>query len=255
MMGAKAVVAPIEKGPQIAQPNARRDESLLGSQAVETTIIKQKQSLEPGREKVDVVAGRPAPIQQLDEAQGKAAQVSQSAAVWELGAVRIAGLEAVQATEAETKQWQTLDQEPDRADPLGRELTSVRNELESANRQIAALNASDVGRLREPAADSSQVRMAEPSSSTIEGKECSPEQISGEAVTSTSGRSSVSELLRPEPRSTAREAASDLDPKVAMATERSASTRAASRSLVDEQRLLDRGCEGPDRNFKIGICS
>src|SRR5258708_276624 len=426
---AQAVVAPTEKGPKIAQPNAMRDESLLVSRAVETKVIEQKQILERGREKVDVVAGRltPIPIQQLEEAQGKA---SQSATVCELGAEQIVGLEPVQSAEAETKQRQTLDQqrdrtetlerelsslraevdsawiagseaaqaaeaeikqkralkqerdradalareltslraesdtaraagqeaartaeaakikqelalkqerdrgealareltslraeldaaraagleaartaeaakieqdlavgkqrektetlarelasarkeveersallaaahaevlqvtetnsaiateqklalasERDRADALTRELTSVKNELEAANRQIAAPNASGAVRLREPAAASSQERVVESSLRTIEGKERSAEQISGEAVALTSGRSSASELPRPEARSTSREAASDLDPKVAMATERSASTSAASRSLVDEQRLLAR---------------
>ena len=82
--------------------------------------------------------------------------------------------------------------------------------------------------------------MAESSSRMIEGKERSPEQIRGEAVASTSGRSSASELPRPELQSTAREAASDLDSKVAVRTERSTSASAASRSLVDEQRLLAR---------------
>src|SRR5258708_4783182 len=451
---AQAVVAPTEKGPKIAQPNAMRDESLLVSRAVETKVIEQKQILERGREKVDVVAGRltPIPIQQLEEAQGKA---SQSATVCELGAEQIVGLEPVQSAEAETKQRQTLDQqrdrtetlerelsslraevdsawiagseaadafagalsslraeldaarkvgsevaqaaeadikqkralkqerdradalareltslraesdtaraagqeaartaeaakikqelalkqerdrgealareltspraeldaapaagldaaraaeaakidqdlavgkqrektetlvrelasarkevgersallaaahaevlqvtetnsaiateqklalarERDRADALTRELTSVNNELEAANRQIAALNASGAVRLREPAAASSQERRVESSLRTIAGKERSPEQISGEAVALTSGRSSASELPRPEARSTSREAASDSDPKVAMATERSASTSAASRPLVDEQRLLAR---------------
>jgi hypothetical protein len=132
MMGAKAVVAPIEKGPQIAQPNARRDESLLGSQAVETTIIEQKPSLEPGREKVDVVAGRLTLNQQL------------------------------------------------------------------------------------------------------------------EAVTSTSGRSSASELLRPEPRSTAREAGSDLDPKVAMATE-----RLRRRALPPARSWMNKGCLIEDAKERI----
>ena len=541
---AQAVVAPTEKGPKIAQPNAMRDESLLVSRAVETKVIEQKQILERGREKVDVVAGRltPIPIQQLEEAQGKA---SQSATVCELGAEQIVGLEPVQSAEAETKQRQTLDQqrdrtetlerelsslraevdsawiagseaadafagalsslraeldaarnvgsevvqaaeaeikqkhalkqergradalarelsslraeldtarkvgpevaqaaaaeikqkqalkqeqdradalarelsslraeldaarkvgsevaqaaeadikqkralkqerdradalareltslraesdtaraagqeaartaeaakikqelalkqerdrgealareltslraeldaaraagleaartaeaakieqdlavgkqrektetlarelasarkevgersallaaahaevlqvtetnsaiateqklalarERDRADALTRELTSVKNELEAANRQIAALNASGAVRLREPAAASSQERRVESSLRTIAGKERSAEQISGEAVALTSGRSSASELPRPEARSTSREAASDSDPKVAMATERSASTSAASRPLVDEQRLLAR---------------
>src|SRR6202022_2717893 len=51
----------------------------------------------------------------------------------------------------------------------------------------------------------------------------------------------ASELPRPEPQSTAREAASDLDPKVAMGTERSTSaTAASSRPPLEEQRRLAR---------------
>ncbi len=152
--------------------------------------------------------------------------------------------EVLQVTETNSaiaaEQKLALASERDRADALARELTSVRNELEAGNRQIAALNALRGQRSREPAVDSSQERMAESSSRTTEGKGRSPEQVSGEAVASTSGRSSASELPRPEAASTAREAASDLGPKVAMATERSASASAASHSPVDEQRLLAR---------------
>src|SRR5216683_2718553 len=419
---AQAFVA-TENGHKIAQANARRDESLLVSQVVETTVVEQKQILERGREKVDIPAGRLPLTQPLDAPQGKAAQAPQSAPAWErkqaleheqewdraetlaraltsslrgeldavrsaaeaerikqeqaldqerdradalareltslraeldaarvaraevaqaaeaeikqrqaleqerdradnlareltslraeLDAARIAGPEVAQAAEAEIKQKQALEQERkqdrdkadalareltslraeleaariagaevaqaaaarsallaaahaevlqvtetnsaiaaeqklalaserDRADALARELTSVRNELEAGNRQIAALNALRVQRSREPAVDSSQERMAESSSRTTEGKGRSPEQVSGEAVASTSGRSSASELPRPEAASTAREAASDLGPKVAMATERSASASAAPHSPVDEQRLLAR---------------
>src|SRR5712664_1288428 len=442
---AQAFVAPTEKERKIAQPNAMPDESLLASRVVETTVVAQKQNLEWSGEKIDILTGRLIPIQQLDAAQGKAAQAPQSAPAWErkqaleyqqewgraealacaptsslrgeLDAVRSAaeaarikqgqaldqerdradalareltslwakldtapiagledvqaagaeikqrqaldqerdradalareltslraeldaapatGLEAVQAAEAEKKQKQALDQERDRADALARELTSlraeldaaratgleavqaaeaakieqelafrkerdksetlarelasarkeaearsallaaahaevlqvtetnraiaaeqklalaserdradaltreltsVRNELEAGNRQIAALNALHTLHSRESAVDSSQERMADSSSRTIEGKGRSPEQISGEAVASTSGRSSVSDSPRPEAQSTAREAASDLGPKVAMGTERSTSASAASPSLVDE---------------------
>src|SRR5216684_4430103 len=438
----------------IAQANAGRDESLV-LQVVETTVVEQKQILERGREKVDMLAGRRPPTQPLDAPQGNAAQAPQSAPAWEptqaleheqewdradalaraltaslrreLDAVRsaaeaerikqkqsldqerdradtlareltslqaefdkarIVGLEAVQATEAEIKQRQALEQERDRADnlareltslraeldaariagpevaqaaeaeikqkqaleqerkqerdradalareltslqaeldtaraagletaqtteaakieqelafgkerdktetvarelaaarkeaaarsallaaahaevlqvtetnralaaeqklalaserdradALARELTSVRNELEAGNRQIAALNALRALHSREPALDRSQERMAESSSRASEGKGRSPEQISGKAVASTSGRSSVSELPRPEAPSAAREAASDLVPKVAAGTERSTSGSAPPRSLVDEQRLLAR---------------
>jgi TPR repeat protein len=133
-----------------------------------------------------------------------------------------------------------LASERDRADALTRDLTSVRNELEASKKQIATLNTPLAVHSREPAVDSAQAPMAESSSRTIEGKGRSPEQISGEAVASTSGRSSVSKLPRPEAPSAAREAASDLVPKVAAGTERSTSANAAPPSLVDEQRLLAR---------------
>ncbi len=453
---AQAFVAS-ENGRKIAQADARRDESLLVSQVVETTVVEQRQILERSREKVDIPAGRRPLTQPLDAPQGKAAQAPQPApaAVWEqkqaleheqewdradalaraltsslrgeldaarsaaetkrikqkqsldqergradalareltslqaeLDKARIVGLEAVQATEAEIKQRQALNQERDRADALARELTSlqaeldaarvagaevaqaaeaeikqkqaleqerkqerdradalarelnsvraeldkaraagletaqtteaakieqelafgkerdktetvarelaaarkeaaarsallaaahaevlqvmetnralaaeqklalaserdrtdalareltsVRNELEAGNRQITALNALRALHSREPALDRSQERMAESSSRASEGKGRSPEQISGKAVASTSGRSSVSELPRPEAPSAAREAASDLVPKVAAGKERSTSASAAPRSLVDEQRQLAR---------------
>ena len=55
------------------------DESLLVSRVVETMVVAEKQILEWGREKIDILAGRLIPIQQLDAAQGKAAQARQSA--------------------------------------------------------------------------------------------------------------------------------------------------------------------------------
>ena len=76
---AEAFVAPTEKGRKIAQPNAMRDESSLVSRVVETTLLEQKQILERGREKIDILADRPIPIQRSDAAQGKASQAPQSA--------------------------------------------------------------------------------------------------------------------------------------------------------------------------------
>src|SRR5229473_1142906 len=142
----------------IAQANAGRDESLV-LQVVETTVVEQKQILERGREKVDMLAGRRPPTQPLDAPQGNAAQAPQSAPAWEptqaleheqewdradalareltslqaeFDKARIVGLEAVQATEAEIKQRQALERERDRADALARELTSLRAELDAA---------------------------------------------------------------------------------------------------------------------------
>src|ERR1700716_1192231 len=158
--------------------------------------------------------------------------------------VAAAHAEVLQLTETNraiaAEQKVALASERDRADALTRELTSVRNELEAGNRQIAALNALGALHSRESTVDSSQERMAESSSRTIEGKVRSPEQLSGEAVAPASGRSSASEVPRPEAQSTARETASDLGVKVAMGTERSPSASAAARSFVEEQRLLAR---------------
>jgi hypothetical protein len=145
-------------------------------------------------------------------------------------------METRSATAAEEKL--ALASERDRAEALARELTSVRSELEAGNRQIAALNGLGAWRSREPLVDSAREWAAEHSSRTIAGKGRLPEQVFGEATASTSGQSSASP--RPVAASTAREAAPDLDPKVAMATERSASASAASFSPVDELRLLAR---------------
>src|SRR5439155_22585495 len=148
-------------------------------------------------------------------------------------------IETSSATAAEQKL--ALARERDRADALARELTSVRNELEAGNRQIAALNALGALRPREPVVDSAREWMAEYSSRTTEGKGRLPEQISGEAVASTSGLSSASKLPRPEAQLTAREAAPDSDPKVAMATERSVSAAAAAKATaaaVEQQQAL-----------------
>ena len=100
--------------------------------------------------------------------------------------------EVLQVTETNralaAEQKLALASERDRADVLARELASVRNELEAGNRQIAALNALRALHSRKPALDRSQERMAESSSRASEGKGRSPEQISGKAVASSSGR-------------------------------------------------------------------
>jgi myosin heavy subunit len=151
--------------------------------------------------------------------------------------------EVLQVTETNSaiaaEQKLALASEHNRADALGSELTSIRNELEAGNRQIAALNAAPAQRSCEPAVDSPQARVAASSPKTTEGKGRPPEQASGEAVASTSGRASASELRRPEAQSAAREAASDLDTKVVVEVERS-SASAAPHSRAEEQRLLAR---------------
>lgn len=154
---AQSFVAPADMERKIAQPNALRDKSLLVPRVVETTLVEQKQILQLGREKRDILADRLKPVQQLDAAQGKAAQAPQSPPAWE----RKQALEHEQecdsaevlaraltsslreereeldalrsATEAaRIKQQQAFEQERHRADTLARELTSFWAELDSA---------------------------------------------------------------------------------------------------------------------------
>ena len=213
-----------------AELDKARAAGLETAQTTEAAKIEQELAFGKERDKTETVA------RELAAARKEAAARSALLAAAHAEVLQV--METNRALAAEQKL--ALASERDRTDALARELTSVRNELEAGNRQIAALNALRAVHSREPALDRSQERMAESSSRASEGKGRSPEQISGKAVASTSGRSSVSELPRPEAPSAAREAASDLVPKVAAGTERSASASAAPHSLVDEQRLLAR---------------
>src|SRR5260370_4626791 len=158
---AQAFVTPTEKGRYIAQPNAMRDESSLVSRVVETTLVEQKQILERGREKIDIIADRLTPMQWLeDSAQDKAAQAPQSAPAWERkqplehleygqawGRVEVLGCALTSSLQGELsafrsaaeaariKQRQALDQERDRADALARELTSLWAEMDTETLQ------------------------------------------------------------------------------------------------------------------------
>jgi hypothetical protein len=128
----------------------------------------------------------------------------------------------------------------ERTGAVTRELGSVRNELEAvigqradanAVRAIQQLPAWTFGRAHE--------RMVVGfSSNAIEEKECPPQQISAGIAGSTRGPSYVSEAQRHEPQSTAE--AKDLGTKAVVVTERSTAARSASRSPLDEQRLLAR---------------
>jgi hypothetical protein len=148
---AQSSVARTEMERNIGRLNAVRDRSLLVPRVVETT---QQQILEWRREKSDIPADRLKPIQQLDEAEGQAAQAPQSAPAWErkqaleheqecdsaellaraLTSSLREELDALRsATEAaRITQKQALDQERDRADALARELTSLWAEPDKA---------------------------------------------------------------------------------------------------------------------------
>jgi hypothetical protein len=212
-----------------AELDTARVSGQQAAQSAEAAKIGQERALKEERDKTERLTRELASARK--EAEARSAL---------LAAAHAEVLQAMQTSEAAAaEQKLALARERDRADPLARELASVKNELEAANRQIAALNAHAVAS-RQLTVDSSQLRMAEPSSRMAEDKAPRPQQISGEAVASIPGPSSASELPRPEPQSTAPEAASDSDRKVAMRTERSASESAASRPSADEQRLLAR---------------
>jgi len=163
---AQAFVA-IENGRETAQANAKRNESSL-----EATVGKAAQTSQsaPARERrlsleheqewnraealaraltsslqgqLDAVrsAAEAEKIKQkqlLDQERGRADAFARELASLqaEFDKARTVGLEAVQATEAESNQKQALDQERDKAERLARELASVRAELDAA--RIAA---------------------------------------------------------------------------------------------------------------------
>jgi hypothetical protein len=212
-----------------AELDAARAATPEAARIVEAAKIEQKRALEKERDKTETLA------RELASAQKQADERSKRLAA--------AHAEVLQVTETNraiaAEQKLALASERERAGALAQELASVRNQLEAANRQFAALTASRALTAREPAVDSPLERVAQFYMKITEGKSRWPEQTSVQAAASISERSSASELP-PEAQSTARESAPELDPQVPMVSEGSASASAATRSLVDEQRLLAR---------------
>jgi hypothetical protein len=204
-----------------------------GLETAQTTVaakIEQEQALGKEREKTETLARELAAARKEVEARSAF-----------LAAAHAEALQVMETNNANTAEHErALTSERDRAEALARELVSARNELDDGNRQIAALNSLRALHTRASAVDRSQERMTKSFSRAIEATGRSPEQISAKAAAFTSRPSSVSELPRPEAPSAAREASSDLVPKAAMGTERSAAPRAVSLPLADEQRLLAR---------------
>ena len=212
-----------------AELDAARAATPEAARIVEAAKIEQKRTLEKERDKTETLA------RELASAQKQADERSKRLAA--------AHAEVLQVTETNraiaAEQKLALASERERAGALAQELASVRNQLEAANRQFAALTASRALTSREPAVDSPLERVAQFYLKITEGKSRWPEQNSVQAAASNSERSSASELP-PEAQSTAREPAPELDPQVPVVSEGSASASAAPRSLVDEQRLLAR---------------
>lgn len=184
--------------------------------------IKQQRALDQERERADALAHEFASLQA------------------ELEASRtVDSEEAVQAAAALIVQMRALDQERNRADALARELDSVRNELEAGHRPIVNSNAPTGNAVpalqsRKSAVDGSQEQIAELFSTTIAAKRRAPKPISGDATASSLKHPTASELLYLSAL-TVRETASNLTPKIAIATDRPTSASAASRS--PERRL------------------
>jgi hypothetical protein len=212
-----------------AELDAARAATPEAARIVEAAKIEQKRALEKERDKTETLA------RELASAQKQADERSKRLAA--------AHAEVLQVTETNraiaAEQKLALASERERAGALAQELASVRNQLEAANRQFAALTASRALTSREPAVDSPLERVAQFYLKITEGKSRWPEQTSVQAAASNSERSSASELPR-EAQSTARESAPELDPQVPVVAEGPASASAAPRFLVDEQRLLAR---------------
>jgi hypothetical protein len=209
-----------------AELDTTRASGLGAVQTAEAAKIGQERALKEERDKTERLARELASVRK--EAEARSAL---------LAAAHAEVLQVTQSSEAAAAERKlAVARERYRVDPIARELTSVRNELEAAKRQIAALN-EHAPRLT---VNNPQPRVAEPSSKTIEEKAPPSKQISREAVASIPQRSSAPELARPASPSTAPEAAPDLTRKVAIRTEQSTPASAASGSSADEQRLLAR---------------
>jgi hypothetical protein len=188
-----------------AELETSRAASLEAARTAEAATIEQTQAFEKESDRTGTLTSKLASARrEADERSARPAAVH---------------AEVLQVTETNraiaTEQKLALASERDRADALARELTSVRNELEAHNRQIAVLDALAV-------------------------HSCQPAVASSQIAAANLERPSTSELPDPSVRSTAHRAASDLNPKVVMAVERFTSASAASRSPVNEQRLLAR---------------
>jgi hypothetical protein len=196
---------------------------------IEAAKIEQERTFAKERNRTEALA------RELSSVRQRAEEHSSRLAVANAEVLRITETNKTIAAE----QKLALASERERADALAQELALVRNQLEAGNRQLAALNVSQALASREPIADSQQECAVESRSKMTGGKSRSPQRASAQVAASNSERSAVLELS-PEARSTVRESAPDLEPKVSTTSEGSMPANAASHSVADEQRLLVR---------------
>ena len=171
-----------------AELETARAVDLETAQTTAAAKTEQEQAFGKEREKTETLA------RELAAARKEAEASSTLLAAAHAEALQIIATNNANAAEHE----RALSSERDRADALARELTSARNGLEAANRQIATLNSPRALHSRAAAVDRSQERMAKSYLRTIEGKGRSPEQTSGKAAAFTLRPSHVSKFPRPE---------------------------------------------------------
>jgi hypothetical protein len=155
-----------------AELDTMRAAHLETALTAEAAKIEQQKALKNEREKVETLS------HELASAQKEAAERSARLAAAHAEELRVTETNSTIAAEHKL----ALANERDRADSLARELTSVKNELEASDREIATLRALRAPPSRGSVAESSQERIAESSSRTIDRKGRSPEQISGNAA-------------------------------------------------------------------------
>src|ERR1700738_1628166 len=155
-----------------AELDTMRAAPLETALTAEAAKIEQQKALKKEREKFEALS------HELASARKEAEERSARLAAAHAEELRVTETNSTIAAEHKL----ALANERDRADALARELTSVKNELEAGDREIATLRALRAPPSRGSVAESSQERIAEFSSRTIDRKGRSPEQISGNAA-------------------------------------------------------------------------
>src|SRR6202048_4965358 len=154
-----------------AELDTMRAAHLETALTAEAAKIEQQKALKKEREKFEALS------HELASARKEAEERSARLAAAHAEELRVTETNSTIAAEHKL----ALANERDRADSLARELTSVKNELEASDREIATLRALRAPPSRGSVAESSQERIAESSSRTIDRKGRSPAQISGNA--------------------------------------------------------------------------
>jgi hypothetical protein len=196
------------------------------ARSVEAAKIEHEQALKKERDRAETLA------RELASARMQADERSTRLAAAYAEVLQVTDASRVSAWEQKT----SLAAERDRANAVARELASVRDQLDTGNRQPAALKA-----FRAPAAvDGLPEWVATSRSMTTEGTFHHPQQASMQVAAFYQEPSSPPEAKPPAAQSTAHVREPVLESNAAAASAPSAPARTLSRSLVDERRLLAR---------------